>query len=130
MSISLNLHGRKPYCVYYANEWFHDGTCMASIAVVKYNTCTGERTYWYRKGHYPSEPFFIPEGDGSLEQEEHGALIFSVLNGNTGKSYIEVLDARAIAATDSKPFVEQEVPTVLPFTTHGEFFPGMIHNEY
>jgi hypothetical protein len=35
------------YCFYYANEWFHDTVSYASMAVVKQNVCTGERTYWY-----------------------------------------------------------------------------------
>merc|ERR1719473_983068 len=46
------------YCIYYAVEWYHDDDSWGSMAVLKHNVCTGDRTYWYRANWYPSEPVF------------------------------------------------------------------------
>jgi len=64
-----------PYCYVYSDEWFHDGETYASMAVVKQNMCTGERTYWQDKDNYPGEPFFIP---GPGPEEDDGLVIFVV----------------------------------------------------
>jgi carotenoid cleavage dioxygenase-like enzyme len=32
------------YCVYYANEWFHNGKEFGSMAIVKHNICSDQTT--------------------------------------------------------------------------------------
>ena len=49
-----------PYCIYYAIESFHNDVDYGSQAILKHNICTGERQYWYKPSHFPSEAFFVP----------------------------------------------------------------------
>jgi torulene dioxygenase len=102
-----------PYCYVYSDEWFHDGETYASMAVVKQNVCTGERTYWKAKDNYPGEPFFIP---GPGPEEDDGLVIFVVLDGPKGISKLMVLDGKTF-----NEVATIELPVHIPFTAHGQF---------
>ena len=114
--INKNYAGR-PYCFYYANEWFHhDEKTYGSMAIVKQSTCNGERLYWYREGWFPSEPYFVP--NDSSNSEDDGVLIFTATNGVEEYSSLFVVDARTM-----REISEVKVPgDPVTFTTHGEFF--------
>jgi len=102
-----------PYCYVYSDEWFHDGEAYASMAIVKQNMCTGERTYWKAKDNYPGEPFFIP---GPGRAEDDGLVIFVVLDGPKGISKLVVLDGKTF-----NEVATIELPQHIPFTAHGQF---------
>jgi len=106
---------RKPYCIYYANEWFHEEGDYAAMAIVKHDICTGVRTYFYRKGCYPSEPRFIDNADSHLEED--GTLIFTLTDGNTKTSSLVLLNA-----TIMSEMRRIEMPVNIGFTTHGQFY--------
>eukprot|EP00930_Biecheleria_cincta_P071298 TRINITY_DN58815_c0_g1_i1.p1 TRINITY_DN58815_c0_g1~~TRINITY_DN58815_c0_g1_i1.p1 ORF type:complete len:536 (-),score=83.86 TRINITY_DN58815_c0_g1_i1:278-1858(-) len=111
----------RPYCFYYANEWFHKGSAaLGAMAVVKQDMCTGRRYYWARPAHYPSEPVYVPRGDG----EDDGSLLFSSLDGTTGKSSLIVVDAKNLAE-----IAAVELPTRLPYTMHPTWFPGLVQDD-
>jgi len=110
--INENFAG-KPYCIYYADEWFHDDTAYASMAVLKHNICTGERAYWFREDWYPSEAIFVPKG----EDEADGVLLFLAFNGRKQTSHFIVADAM-----NMQTLAEAELPLRIPVTAHGQFF--------
>jgi len=110
--INDNWNG-SPYCYVYMDEWFHDGETYASMAIVKQNVCTGERTYWKAEDNYPGEPFFIP-GPGPAEDD--GLVVSVVLDGPKGISKLVVLDGRTF-----KEVATIELPSHIPFTAHGQF---------
>jgi len=122
--INQNFAG-KPYCIYYAVEWFHDDRTFGSMAVLKHNLCTGMRTYWFREDWYPSEPIFVPTGTG----ESDGVLFFVAMNGRTQTSHFIVAKA-----TNMHTLAEAELPLRIPFTAHAQFFqdvfsaPGLVEN--
>ena len=115
--INSNFLGR-PYCYYYANEWFHHNeNTYGSMAVVKQNTCSGERLYWYREGWFPSEPYFVPN-DQNDAKEDDGILIFTATHGVEEYSSLFMLDAHTM-----QEISEVKIPgDPVTFTTHGEFF--------
>lgn len=121
--INPAVHG-LPYCIYYAVEWFHDGTSYASMAVLKHDLCRGTRTYWARPDSYPGEPFFIdPRGEGAgagaAVEEDRGLLVFITLNGRRRASDFVVLDAATFSEVAAV-----ELPVHIPFTAHGQFIPS------
>nr|KMM72320.1 hypothetical protein CPAG_08617 [Coccidioides posadasii RMSCC 3488] len=74
------------------NSTFFDG-------LVKYDTVTHRITGWNEHGQSASEAIFIPRKskDGAEEyDEDDGVLLSVVLNGNTNKSYLLVLDAKTM----------------------------------
>lgn len=107
----------KPTCFYFALEWFHNDQVYADMAVVKQNSCTGEATYWYKDNFFPSEPTFIP-AIGSTGEDE-GVLLFTAVRGATKTSYLEIVNAK-----DMSLIQEVEIPGIITFTTHGEWFPS------
>ena len=69
---------------------------------------------WCKEGHYPSEPIFVPNPEGITEDD--GILLSTVLDGNTEKSYLLMLDANTME-TLSVTYA----PIRIPFTVHGTF---------
>jgi len=106
-------------CVYYAQEWFHNDQDFASMAVLKHDTCKGTRQYWYRASSYPSEAFFVARPDGT--EEDDGVLLFSVTDGITGNSSFIIADGHTM-----ETLVEQVLPVRITFSTHGEWFGGLV----
>jgi len=115
----------KPYCLYWAVEWRHDDTNYATTAIVRQDVCRGTRTYWYRPNAYPSEPTFVPrsgtKSHGQDEAEDAGVLLFTLLDGASGKSSLVELDARSMQV-----LTEADLNVTIGFTTHGEFYDGLI----
>lgn len=56
---------------------------------------TGECVVWERHAHTPGEAIFVPDPNGTAEDE--GALLSMVLDGLTGRSYLLCLDARDLS---------------------------------
>jgi len=109
----------RQHCFYWANEWFSDGRAHASMAVVKYDVCSGERKrVWSRRHWYPSEATMVPsDREGAAEDE--GVLVFVALDGVRGETWLLGVDARTMeTVSEAGPFPR------IGFTTHGEFYPG------
>ena len=69
---------------------------------------------WYQEDHYPSEVSFIPR-PGATEEDD--GVVVSVVMGNdgeTGTSYLLVLDAKDMTEISRVP-----APVFLPFPSHG-----------
>ncbi|GFF88697.1 hypothetical protein IFM47457_08330 [Aspergillus lentulus] len=63
----------------------------------------------------PSEPIFIPDGNG--EAEDAGYLLSVVLNGETGTSYLVCLDARTLTEVG-----RAEHDHAISFGLHGSYY--------
>mmetsp|Transcript_70203 Transcript_70203/g.182813 ORF Transcript_70203/g.182813 Transcript_70203/m.182813 type:complete len:455 (-) Transcript_70203:86-1450(-) len=110
----------RKHCFYWAIEWFSDSRSYASMAVVKYDVCTGDRKrVWTRKDWYPSEVTMVPsDREGAAEDE--GVLLFVALDGASDATSLVGLDASTMeTVSEVGPFPR------IAFTTHGEFYPGM-----
>jgi len=114
-----DLVNGKPYCIYYAVEWFHDDKTHANMAVLKHNICQGTKTYWAKEHQYPHEPFFIPLKDRlGAHKEDHGLIVFLVLNGPRAADDFVILDALTL-----KEIAVVQLDARSPFLAHGAFVP-------
>ncbi|KAF8451118.1 carotenoid oxygenase [Boletus edulis BED1] len=84
--------------------------------IVKYDTETHTPTYWSVQGHNPGEPIFVPNPEGTAEDD--GVLLTVVLDGFAEKSYLLVLDAK-----NMKEVGRASMECVVGFGFHGIYHP-------
>ena len=70
---------------------------------------------WYKEEHYSGEPIFIPNPDGSSEDD--GVLLVIVLDGATQLSYLLLLDGQSF-----ETLAEARLETFIPMSIHGSWF--------
>jgi beta,beta-carotene 9',10'-dioxygenase len=112
--IAYRTRNGRPYRYVYGNgvsgDWID--------RVVKVDVERGESSEWRAPGAYPGEPVFVPRPDG--EAEDDGVLLSVVLDGESGRSHLLVLDARGLDEV-----ARVEVPHHIPFSFHGQFLGGV-----
>lgn len=69
-------------------------------------------------GRYGSEAIFVPRQPGITSEEDDGYLIFFVHDENTGKSAVNVIDAKTMSA---EPVAVVELPKRVPYGFHAFF---------
>ncbi|XXG56525.1 hypothetical protein AAC387_Pa03g3912 [Persea americana] len=69
-------------------------------------------------GRFGSEAIFVPRKPGVTSEEDDGYLIFFVHDENTGKSEVNVIDAKTMSAD---PVAIVELPHRVPFGFHAFF---------
>ncbi|KAJ4755567.1 Carotenoid cleavage dioxygenase 1 [Rhynchospora pubera] len=69
-------------------------------------------------GRYESEAIFVPYHPGMTGEEDDGYLIFFVHDENTGKSEVNVIDAKTMSAA---PVAVVELPARVPYGLHAFF---------
>lgn len=69
-------------------------------------------------GRYGSEAIFVPREPGTAAEEDDGFLIFFVHDENIGKSFVNVIDAKTMAAD---PVAVVELPSRVPYGFHAFF---------
>ncbi|KAJ6834458.1 carotenoid 9,10(9',10')-cleavage dioxygenase [Iris pallida] len=69
-------------------------------------------------GRYGSEAVFVPRQPGITSEEDDGYLIFFVHDENTGKSAVNVIDAKTMSA---EPVAVIELPKRVPYGFHAFF---------
>ena len=79
-------------------------------------------TSWFKPGHFPSEPVFVPRNEGASSEtdEDDGVILAQVLDGINQQTYLLVLDAATmteVAAANLEPGL------TTPYTQHGRWFP-------
>jgi carotenoid cleavage dioxygenase-like enzyme len=84
-------------------------------SLVKADTTGGPTKIWQREGCFPGEPVFVPRPGSRAEDD--GVLLALVLDSNTEKSFLLVLDARTMGEAG-----RAELPHHIPFTLGGDFF--------
>ena len=102
---------RYVYCVTdRGKSTFFDG-------LVKFDTQKGEPLYWQVHGQSPGEAIFVPNPDGT--EEDDGVLLTVVLDGFKGKSYLLCLDARSMTETG-----RASMESVVGYGFHGTYVQG------
>lgn len=87
--------------------------------IVKYEPRTGAtREHPLPAGHYPGEPVFVPRHPEA--EEDEGFVLSVVYDGTSGRSYLLVLDARAVEAA---PLARAHLAHRIPLGFHGSFVP-------
>ncbi|KAE8152637.1 carotenoid oxygenase [Aspergillus avenaceus] len=84
--------------------------------ILKFDSETKETLLWTHHAQSPGEPIFVPDPDGS--DEDDGVLLSVVLNGYTGKSYLLCVDAR-----DLQELGRADVNGPVAFGFHGQHVP-------
>ncbi|XP_010552741.1 PREDICTED: carotenoid 9,10(9',10')-cleavage dioxygenase 1 isoform X2 [Tarenaya hassleriana] len=69
-------------------------------------------------GRYGSEAIYVPQETGCTAEEDGGYLIFFVHDERTGKSYVNVIDAKTMSAD---PVAVVELPHRVPYGFHAFF---------
>ncbi|TMX00574.1 hypothetical protein EJD97_000546 [Solanum chilense] len=126
--INENYTGRKQRYVY--------GTTLNSIAkvtgVIKFDLHAEPETgksqlevggnvqgiFDLGPGRFGSEAVFVPSRPGTEREEDDGYLIFFVHDENTGKSAVNVIDAKTMSA---EPVAVVELPKRVPYGFHAFF---------
>ena len=89
----------------------------AAEALSKFDLCgRGGSRVWRRENHYPSEPVFIPAPGAQVEDD--GVLLSAVLDGESGGSYLLVLNATTMETLATAAVNGEHIP----FGFHGGFF--------
>uniref|UniRef100_A0A1D1ZCR7 carotenoid 9,10-dioxygenase n=1 Tax=Anthurium amnicola TaxID=1678845 RepID=A0A1D1ZCR7_9ARAE len=119
------------------NQQFVYGTILDNIAkvkgIIKFNLHAEPETRGKTKlevggnvmgifelgsGRYGSEAVFVPRKPGVCSDEDDGYLIFFVHDDNTGKSEVNVIDAKTMSAD---PVAVVELPSRVPHGFHAFF---------
>jgi carotenoid cleavage dioxygenase-like enzyme len=82
--------------------------------LVKIDTATGGTETWYQDGCYPGEPVFV--ATPTAAEEDDGVLLSVVLDANSGRSFLLVLNARTC-----QELSRAHVPQAVPFGFHGKY---------
>lgn len=72
---------------------------------------------WYKEHHYSGEPYFVPNPNAT--EEDDGVILNIVLDGQTKKSYLLVLDAKTMTT-----LTVAKLDTHIPMSIHGNWFDG------
>lgn len=110
----------RPYCFAYGVVPKWDNQHYGHFALVKKDLCgTGRDDMWYVPNHYPAEVWFVPLPAEKLPKEDEGYLMVPVLDGEKNSSYLAIIDAVSMTTISTA-----YLPTKVPETFHGRFFPG------
>jgi carotenoid cleavage dioxygenase-like enzyme len=89
------------------NDWFSE--------LVKIDVGSGDLRRWAQPGCYPGEPVFV-ERPGATGEDD-GAILSVVLDAESGRSFLLVLDAGSF-----EEVARAEAPHHIPFGFHGQYF--------
>lgn len=87
--------------------------------IIKLDVGSDAGLYWHESGTYPGEPVFVASPDSTTEDE--GILLSVVLDGESGQSFLLLLDAR-----DLKELGRCLLPKAVPHGFHGHFEKGLL----
>lgn len=86
--------------------------------LVKVDVTTGDIQRWQQANCYPTEPVFVAAPNAAAEDE--GVILSLVLEASQRQMFLLVL-----AAQSFEEIARAEVPHVIPFGFHGQFFEDM-----
>ncbi|XP_022090472.1 beta,beta-carotene 15,15'-dioxygenase-like [Acanthaster planci] len=112
-NINQRVNGR-PYRYAYGNCNREIGEFVNTI--VKADVKTRKTLVWHEEFCYPSEPVFV-EAPNAVKEDD-GVILSSVLNSQTGRAFLLVLDAK-----DFKELARANLPADVecPLSFHGQF---------
>lgn len=105
----------QPYRFLYACMVQHVGSGYYD-SLAKFDVESGNSTVWSRPGHYPNEPIFVADPNGT--REDDGVVVTNVLDTGKKQSYLLVLDARTMTEIASAG----PTPHMIPHGYHGRYF--------
>ena len=112
---AINEHYRfSKNCFTFGSINKADGIDFGTMGLVKRDSCRNKDIVWFKEGHYPNEPIFVPNPEGITEDD--GILLSTVLDEHQDKSYMLLLDAKTM-----KTLSVTYAPIRIPFTVHGTF---------
>jgi carotenoid cleavage dioxygenase-like enzyme len=82
--------------------------------IVKIDAASGSFLSWYKEGHYPGEPVFVPSPNAQAEDE--GLLLSVVLDTHSSTSYLLILHA-----SNLEQVAKASLPHSILFGYHGTF---------
>jgi carotenoid cleavage dioxygenase-like enzyme len=82
--------------------------------IVKIDIANGSSTNWYKEGHFPGEPVFVPSPDPKAEDD--GLLLSVVLDTYSNTSYLIILNASNLGQV-----AKAALPHSILFGYHGTF---------
>ena len=109
--IAYGRHNERPYRYVWGNGTGAGGWLER---ISKVDTESGHTLSWSQPGCYPGEPVFVAAP--GAEDEDAGALLSVVLDGEAQRSFLLVLDA-----ADLHELARAELPHHIPFGFHGQF---------
>jgi len=104
-------------CFLYLTEWYHNSTAFGAMAMVKFDTCEKRRVaVWHERAHYPSEPHFVADPDGTAEDD--GVILTPIMDGTHPErhAHFAVLSAKDLSLLARMPLGE-----TMPHSVHGWF---------
>jgi carotenoid cleavage dioxygenase-like enzyme len=103
----------RPYQFVYGGDSQQSSRFIDQL--VKVDVTTGDIQRWQQAHCYPTEPVFVAAPDADAEDE--GVILSLVLDASQRKTFLLVL-----AAQSFEEIARAEVPHVIPFGFHGQFF--------
>ena len=92
-----------------------DSRDVTNVTLVKKDVSgRGRDVAWFKKNHYPSEPWFLPAPNS--KSEDDGLLLSLVFNGHRKHSYLALFDAKTMKRVN-----KAHLPSRIPMTLHGRF---------
>lgn len=102
-------------CLYAVGEK-EKGDFLNQLVKIDHTGKQSRQFFWHEKDCYPGEPVFTGKHGGTQSEEDDGVLISLVTNGQSGTSFLIVLDAR-----DMSELARAALPHIIPFNFHGQF---------
>ena len=105
----------KMYRYVYAGSYSQEQPYDFMNQLVKLDVETKQTTIWREEGCYPGEPIFV--ATPQAEAEDNGLILSVVLDGESGTSFLLVLDAASFSEIG-----RAAVSHHIPFGFHGQYF--------
>ena len=100
----------------YCNVYGVHPNGIEDMILLKKDLCNHEKDLmWSVPNHYPGEPWFVADPNGTAEDD--GLVLDVVLDGNKERSYLAIFDAKTM-----KMINRAYLPNFIPFGLHGRLF--------
>jgi carotenoid cleavage dioxygenase-like enzyme len=116
--VNPNIVSQRHQYVWGVTTYAKNSSHYADWAVLKVDrSASGVNTkVWYKNGHYPMEPIFVPKPNGA---EDEGVVLVQVLDGEQDRGYLLILDGQTMAEVATASL---DVGEHLPYTQHGRWY--------
>lgn len=119
--INYRHYNGHPYQFVYGGDSRQSSSFIDQL--VKVDVTTGDIQRWQQSNCYPTEPVFVAAPNADAEDE--GVVLSLVLDASQAKTFLLVL-----AAQSFDEIARAEVPHVIPFSLHGQFFEDITQPMY
>ncbi len=99
----------------YRGQYYNYLYGMNTNSIIKIDVNNRKILKWEESEQYSSEPIFVPKKSISLAMtEDNGYILSVILDANSYKSYLLILDARTMTT-----IAKARIPISIPLTCHG-----------